>query len=582
MRLVSHCIFNQDYKFLPEWIAFYEVTGWDKVILSFSGEDRRHLEPLSPWIGSGFVDVLDGSPFSGSDIPAWAAYQINQQQQAIDYAKAQGYDWLALLDSDEYLLTLESMDIKETLKSYNDPDIGAIGVNWFGFGTSDIYEIPANQCMLETLIKCAGPDKHIKSLVKVSAVASALAQHYVKLKPGFRYVDETKTDFHGAFVDPPKCKKLRINHYLNFDGKAFDEMKRPRYKAIGYSDQDLDSRRNWANRNENLDIQKFVPALRKRLGHVGQTTAHHRPPRTAEAGTQGSTSPGGQVPPKQPKVAVTTIAPPSEPYLSEIFDLFTTLRHFGGTMANSPAIAYFLGPIPEKNAAVLSSLDVRVEIVEPLDIGCPQANKLLAIGPHPGVDYTLALDTDVVVAGDFSKSIRGNSVLAKIADQNPLHLGVWKRLFKTFGAPFPPARFLTSFGAAETLPYFNTAVLAVPSGLAQSLVEAWHSAILNLPGCRAQVPDIEQYPFLAHQFALPIALSMAGLSYRALPTELNFPTHGVIHNSFAPNACKPLLIRHNHRRDGAGQIYPCPYKRANEAIDRINAFFQERGGPAAR
>ena len=53
----------------------------------------------------------------------------------------------------------------------------------------------------------------------------------------------------------------------------------------------------------------------------------------------------------------------------------------------------------------MADLGVTIEVVEPVDPRCPQANKLRMLETTEDCDYLVALDTDVVVARDFSPYI---------------------------------------------------------------------------------------------------------------------------------------------------------------------------------
>src|SRR5262245_24290551 len=173
------------------------------------------------------------------------------------------------------------------------------------------------------------------------------------------------------------------------------------------------------------------------------------------------------------RLTVVCTAEPQEPFLTEAFHLFRTLRIFGGTAAESQCVACFVGSVPGRAAERFAELGVLIQIVDRVDDRCPHANKIRMIEPHPDTAYLVALDTDIVVARDFSEHLTGNAFVAKIVDHDPLTEENWRQLFARFGMQSPLARYLTSFHNAETIPYFNSGVLCVPNQATIALREAW-------------------------------------------------------------------------------------------------------------
>lgn len=275
------------------------------------------------------------------------------------------------------------------------------------------------------------------------------------------------------------------------------------------------------------------------------------------------------------KITVACVAEPSEPAISEVMDLFASLRYLGGSLAQSPGIVFFIGPVSGDIAERFAQLGVQVYISTRFDERCPHANKLRMIAPQPDTDYLIALDTDILIGGDFSSYLTGRSVLAKIVDRDPLTPNSWEQLFSRFDLPLPLSRFLTSFDNSETLPYFNSGVLFIPNELSERLGDTWSEVTRKLLDFYPSLPEISPHRFFTDQFALTLALHSANLPYRALPIELNFPTHMPLHGALVPDQLSPLLIHHHHRRTAAGEVEYCPYKGPNEAITRINGALRQ-------
>src|SRR5215210_6600256 len=102
------------------------------------------------------------------------------------------------------------------------------------------------------------------------------------------------------------------------------------------------------------------------------------------------------------RVLVATVAENRPPFIHEAEMLFRTLRRFGGALSRSQCMAYFVGSADPAAVERLADLGVATEVVEPFDERRPQANKIRMLETAKDFDYLVALDTDIVVARDFS------------------------------------------------------------------------------------------------------------------------------------------------------------------------------------
>jgi hypothetical protein len=277
------------------------------------------------------------------------------------------------------------------------------------------------------------------------------------------------------------------------------------------------------------------------------------------------------------RLLVATVAEDRAPYRHEVEVLFSTLRHFGGNLSNARCIAYFVRSAAPALIERLASLDVAVKIVEPVDERYVYANKIRMLDPSEDCDYLLALDNDIVVCRDFSDHISGTALAAKPVDTDPLGLQLWQATFEHFEVEFPLARFATSFTLAETIPYFNSGVVLIPRPHLDQLREQWTIFIDRILDCYKELPSLGEYFFVADQVALSLAIVRARLPYRALPLEMNFPTHRPVHASFGPERLQPYLLHHHHLTTRGGSLRRGSHKELNRSIAKVNRFI--RGNP---
>jgi hypothetical protein len=270
------------------------------------------------------------------------------------------------------------------------------------------------------------------------------------------------------------------------------------------------------------------------------------------------------------RVVVACVAEDRQPFELEVEYLFKTLRYFGGALAVSQCIAYFLRSADPGIVERLVDLDVQVKIVKPVDDRCPHANKIRMLDDKEDFDYLVALDTDIVVARDFSSFLKQSAIGAKPVDHDPLTFDQWRSLFEYFGLEFPSSRYRTSFTLSQTIPCFNSGVLLIPRQYVSTLSEIWAEYVHKLLEAYEELHEIAEHSFFTDQFALSLALASGQLPHRALPLEMNFPTHSPVHTRLSPERLSPYLLHYHHRLSASSEILYCSYANVNRVLDEIN------------
>lgn len=278
---------------------------------------------------------------------------------------------------------------------------------------------------------------------------------------------------------------------------------------------------------------------------------------------------------EKPRFTVACVAEPHGPYLSEAIPLFKTLRLLSGSLKDSDAVLYVTGEIPSATTKKFADLQVQIYVVEPFDLRCPHANKIRMIEPEYHTDYLLAVDTDIVFAGDPTSILLGSAFVAKIVDQDPLAIEHWETMFSHFNLSLPLDRYLTDFHNKEAIPYFNSGVLCVPKFLAASLKEGWATITRQLLDAYEALPTIAPHRFFTDQFALSLTIQKKELPYRAAPLSLNFPTHAKIHPKRIKYGIPPLILHHHHRCNQDGLLDYCDHMEVHPTIDKVNAILTD-------
>lgn len=259
-------IFQNEDRFLKEWVDFHLSLGVRHFYLFNHLSTDNYLTVLGPYIEKGVVELEDwpypSKPGSEAD---WTRIQAAAYRRGIEKAKKES-EWVAILDTDEFLFPLEKNSLTEFLEGYR--ECSGILVNWQVFGTSSVPRIAEGEKMIERLCLQSQPDaeenKACKSLFRPGHVKYCVDPHTVVYYPWSYAVDPDKCVFPWKFhhAHPVKADKIRINHYWARDEAFFYERKIARNQHWGDPEARKKrclERNDSFNLIENRDIQKFLP-----------------------------------------------------------------------------------------------------------------------------------------------------------------------------------------------------------------------------------------------------------------------------------------------------------------------------------
>ena len=264
--------------------------------------------------------------------------------------------------------------------------------------------------------------------------------------------------------------------------------------------------------------------------------------------------------------------------------LFKTLLEFGGKIGNAKKIACFTEEPDSSIKEILENLQVQIRIVEPVDNRQSFGNKIRILdeGIKDDVDIIVMLDTDIVIAGDFSQFLGTQKIMIKQEDSDPFTLSDWKQMFDFFKLPLPQERFQTSCSGQETIPYFNGGVMIIPKLHASELLEQWKYFLKQLldkqntlPKNFSENPHDNKQPRFFDQIAFSLAIIKSKLPYETLPLSMNYPYSGTVHHSEHPETLDPFIIHHHHCILENGELMLSPYKLINNKINTINLFLEK-------
>ena len=261
-------IFKNDDRFLHEWIQYHKLMGAEHFWLYNNDSTDQYLSVLQPYINSGEVELIDWAKLPGE------AFDYGCQTRAYTdvIARAQGKTkWLAIIDTDEFLLPLYKNNLIEVL---NETTNVAIYCLWRCFGDSGVYKIKG--LMINELTSCSYEDNfwniYSKTIFRPEFASYYFNPHWPVLpEHAFYYINSINGHW-------PKdvSKEIRINHYWSRDRLFFNQTKIAREEQFGYNDWSCLQRLSEYNTEKNTEILRFVPLLKKQMREFKAKLNHRK------------------------------------------------------------------------------------------------------------------------------------------------------------------------------------------------------------------------------------------------------------------------------------------------------------------
>ncbi|NGX36971.1 MAG: hypothetical protein K1000chlam2_00117 [Chlamydiae bacterium] len=261
-------IFRNEARFLKEWIEYHQMIGVEHFYLFNNLSEDSYYGVLEPYVKKGIVELFDW-PYESQYHKNWTHIQCGAYNKLIDQRRKETF-WLAIIDTDEFIVPLKKETLPKFLKSYE--KYGGIGINWQLYGTSDIYRIPDTQTLIGTLLKKAPENleqnRFVKTIFQPKTIKEMKKPHHCKYKKGYFHVTENKVPFpaNKSLTDTVSISKIRINHYTYRDEEFFYGEKQRRV-AVWFPEAPPLEMNPAFNAEDDPIMLSFVPKLEKRLNH---------------------------------------------------------------------------------------------------------------------------------------------------------------------------------------------------------------------------------------------------------------------------------------------------------------------------
>ena len=269
MKSAVCLIVRNEVRDIAEWIAFHALLGFDSQIIF----DNRSDDGTSAIIKS--ATALHDIRYHH-----WADSSTGSQALAYEAACAAyklEFDWIAFVDSDEFLIPAAEETINSFLARFE--GWSGIAVHWAIYGSSGHDDFPPG-LVLDSFTRRAGPEffpsRHVKSIIRPRFAARCLNPHCFDLAGDRRgsYCDargrpmqwwpapEQGGILPGLSLEPPDYSACRVNHYFTRSRAHWAAKLRRGYPS------DVAIRRmaefDQYDRNEIADpiAHRYLPALR--------------------------------------------------------------------------------------------------------------------------------------------------------------------------------------------------------------------------------------------------------------------------------------------------------------------------------
>ena len=221
MKSAICLIVRNEVRDIAEWIAFHALIGFDTQIIFDNKSD------------DGTADIIRRA---GSSLDIRYHYWPNssQRSQIAAYEAACSaykleFDWIAFVDSDEFVIPTANLKINEFLAPFE--RWSGIAIHWAVYGSNG-HETYPDGLVLENFTRRAAPDffpaRHVKSIIRPSFAVKCVNPHFFELRG---HIDGTYCDAserhmlwwlapeHGGVLPglsraEPDYSACRINHYF--------------------------------------------------------------------------------------------------------------------------------------------------------------------------------------------------------------------------------------------------------------------------------------------------------------------------------------------------------------------------------
>lgn len=232
MRSLLCAIVKKENRYINEWINHYRLLGFDGIILFDNNDiDGERLDVVK----DNFIRVVD---YRGKHIVVphdETVFRIDYihgiQEQAYNdcyFNYADGYDWIAYFDIDEFLIIEDKMKINDFLSQPKFRNADAIQVNWKIYGDNGHIRYEDKPVLERFTTEATKNNNYVKTIVRTkNPNFVSLRCHWADIKNGKYFYPN------GKFTKPGPMQNLNFQcaYLKHFYTKSIEEWIDRKYKA---------------------------------------------------------------------------------------------------------------------------------------------------------------------------------------------------------------------------------------------------------------------------------------------------------------------------------------------------------------
>jgi glycosyltransferase involved in cell wall biosynthesis len=275
MKSAVCLIVKNEERDIAEWMAFHALLGFDTQIIFDNGSDDGTARVVRA--AAGLYDIRSHYWPNRSADSQTLAYQAACDAYRLEF------DWIAFIDSDEFLVTTDDIGVNQFLARFD--RWSGVALHWAVYGANGHDDFPPG-LVVEDFTSRAGPDftpaRHVKSIVRPGFVNGCINPHCFDLRGHVdgSYCDAQGRPMHwwpaperggilpGFSREPPEYSVARVNHYFTRSRAHWRAKLRRGYPS------DVAVRQmamfNEYDRNEIADpiAARHLPALREAVARI--------------------------------------------------------------------------------------------------------------------------------------------------------------------------------------------------------------------------------------------------------------------------------------------------------------------------
>ena len=224
-KLALHAMFKNEADFLKEWLDFHFAHGVDFIRLTNDNSDDNFAAVLEPYRQMGILEWED----SIAHPDFYVREEFHKNKALRDLGK--DYQWIAFIDSDEYIFPLPGDELKTHLPQSE--KCGGLVLNWLMYGTAHVEKIEAGEFLIEKLNR-RFPDLYAENYTMKTIVQSGYGARFFNKNPHYPlYSPFARLRWQDGQEFRPSEKRLllsplHIKHYWYRTEKFYREEKRAR------------------------------------------------------------------------------------------------------------------------------------------------------------------------------------------------------------------------------------------------------------------------------------------------------------------------------------------------------------------